>query len=95
MATVDELFTKVVNAITALQAAQQTVTNAATQFQDAMHLTGDEVVSGTKTFATSPVVPTPQPGDNSALVANTAFVKKALDDKMSSIEQRLQALENN
>lgn len=37
-------------------------------------LTGNQTIAGTKTFSSSPVVPTPTAGDNSQKVATTAFV---------------------
>ena len=43
-----------------------------------VHLTGNETVAGTKTFTTSPVVPTPITGDNSTKAASTAFVASTL-----------------
>lgn len=43
-----------------------------------LHLTGNESVSGTKTFASSPVVPTPSAGDNSTKVASTAYADAAV-----------------
>lgn len=38
-------------------------------------LTGDQTLAGTKTFSSSPLVPTPATGDNSTKAASTAFVK--------------------
>lgn len=37
--------------------------------------TGDQTISGVKTFTSSPIVPTPTTGDNSTKIATTAFVK--------------------
>lgn len=41
-------------------------------------LTADQVISGIKTFNSSPLVPTPTAGDNSTKVATTAFVAAAV-----------------
>jgi hypothetical protein len=43
-----------------------------------VHTTGDEAIAGVKTFASSPVVPTPAAGDNSTKAASTAFITGAL-----------------
>ncbi len=43
-----------------------------------LQLIGDQTVAGTKTFSSSPIVPTPSAADDSAKVATTAFVKAAL-----------------
>jgi hypothetical protein len=43
-----------------------------------VHLTGDQTIADTKTFSSSPVVPTPNSSDNSKKSANTAFVKNVL-----------------
>lgn len=43
-----------------------------------MGLTTDQVVSGIKTFSSSPIVPTPTVGDNSTKAASTAFVAAAV-----------------
>lgn len=41
-------------------------------------LTGDQVISGIKTFNSSPLVPTATVGDNSTKAASTAFVQAAI-----------------
>jgi hypothetical protein len=40
-------------------------------------LTGNQTIAGTKTFSTSPVVPTPAAADNSTKAASTAYVDAA------------------
>lgn len=40
---------------------------------DVVSKVGDQTIAGTKTFSTSPLVPTPTAGDNSTKVATTAF----------------------
>lgn len=47
-------------------------------FGASMMLTSDQVVSGIKTFNSSPLAPTPSFGDNSTKVATTAFVAAAI-----------------
>ncbi len=44
----------------------------------AVKLTGDQTIAGTKTFSSSPVLPTPETSDNSTKGATTAFVKSLL-----------------
>lgn len=41
-------------------------------------LTGNQTIAGTKTFSSSPIVPTPTAGDNSKKTATTAFVTNAI-----------------
>lgn len=41
-------------------------------------LTGDQTVTGNKTFSASPLVPTASPGDNTTKAASTAFVQAAM-----------------
>lgn len=50
----------------------------------AVHKTGDETIAGTKTFTSSPVVPTPAANDDSTNTASTAFVKNALNASLLS-----------
>ena len=45
-----------------------------------VHNTGDETIAGTKTFSTSPVLPTPSTNDNSTKGATTAYVKSNLSN---------------
>lgn len=47
-------------------------------FGAAVMLTSDQVISGIKTFNSSPVLPTPTAGDNSTKAATTAFVAQAI-----------------
>ena len=49
-----------------------------------VHKTGDETVSGTKTFSSSPIAPTPTSGDSSTKVATTEFVTDAIGDLSSN-----------
>lgn len=42
-------------------------------------LTGNQTITGIKTFSSSPIVPTPTTGDNSTKVATTAFAKTAIE----------------
>jgi|GEM_PF-475961 len=78
MATSEELLNAMNTAVSALQNAQQTVVNGAAQLGNAAHRTGNENIAGTKTFSSSPVVPTPTAGDNSTKSASTAFVNTAI-----------------
>jgi hypothetical protein len=43
-----------------------------------VNLSGSQTVAGTKTFSSSPVVPTPSAGDNSTKTASTAYVDAAV-----------------
>ena len=47
----------------------------------AVQLTGDQSISGIKTFTSSPVLPTPTAGDNTTKGATTAFVTGAVAGK--------------
>lgn len=55
-----------------------TSVKAVSGFGAAVGLTSDQVISGVKTFNSSPVVPTAAAGDNSGKAASTAFVQAAL-----------------
>ena len=55
-----------------------TSVKAVSVFGAAVGLTSDQVISGVKTFNSSPVVPTAAAGDNSGKAASTAFVQAAL-----------------
>lgn len=81
MATSDELLNKINEACEALQAAQRTVVQGAEQLGNAVHRTGDEAISGKKTFATSPDVPDLAEDDNSDKATNSRFVKKAIGNE--------------
>ena len=85
MATSDELLSKMNESIAALQAAQQTVVAGTAKLGNAVHRTEDEDIAGTKTFAESPVVPTPEAGDNSSNAASTAFVNTAVESAASGV----------
>lgn len=39
-----------------------------------VHLTNDETIAGTKTFSTSPIVPTPAVSSNTTVPATTAYI---------------------
>ena len=46
-----------------------------TAIDTTVKLTGDQTIAGTKTFSSSPIVPTPAADDSSQKTANTAWVK--------------------
>lgn len=50
---------------------------------DVVKLTGNQSIGGTKTFTTSPVLPTPTAGDNTTKGATTAFVQTTADTLQS------------
>ena len=50
--------------------------------KDCVKLTGNQTVAGTKTFSSSPVVPTPSESDNSTKAATTAFVETSFLGKL-------------
>ena len=59
-----------------LDSAQTTLNSAITTLSNAaVKLTGNQSIAGTKTFTSSPIIPTPSAGDNSTKAATTAFVK--------------------
>jgi hypothetical protein len=45
----------------------------------AVKITGAQSIAGVKTFGSSPIGPTPSPGDNTTKLATSAFVKAAID----------------
>ena len=45
---------------------------------EVVKLSSDQTIAGTKTFSSSPVVPTPVSSDNSTKIATTAFIKSVL-----------------
>lgn len=45
---------------------------------DVVHDTGNETIAGTKTFSSSPIIPTPSAADNSTKAASTAYVDAAV-----------------
>lgn len=53
----------------------QNALNAKANDSDVVKLTGNQTISGTKTFSSSPIVPTPATSDNSTKIATTAYVK--------------------
>lgn len=77
----DALLNKMDESIAALQRAEQTVVKGAEQLGNAVHLTGEETVSGKKTFTTSPEVPDVADGDNSGKAINARFVEKAIGNE--------------
>ena len=52
------------------------------QLDTTVKLTGDQTIAGTKTYNSSPIVPTPATSDNSTKAASTAFVRNAFTEKM-------------
>lgn len=77
--------------LTAADAAAQRTALAAAADSSVVHTTGNETVAGTKTFSSSPVLPTPTAGDNTTLAATTAFVQtratslQPLDAKLTGV----------
>lgn len=55
----------------------------------AVGLTGNETVAGTKTFSSSPIVPTPTTGDNTTKAASTAFAKTTADASAAAVEAKV------
>lgn len=53
--------------------------------QNFMDLTTNQTAGGTKTFSSSPVIPTPSTSDNSTKSASTAYVKNNLSGAVSTI----------
>jgi hypothetical protein len=51
---------------------------------EAVKLTGNQIIEGTKTFASSPVVPTPAAKDNSGKAADTSFVQAAVGEETTA-----------
>lgn len=49
-------------------------TKVNTMVSECVKNTGDETIAGTKTFSSSPVVPTPAVSDNSTKVVTTAYI---------------------
>lgn len=76
--TATTLLGKVNDSITALQDAQETLGRGIAKLDTAVWNTGDQHVEGVKTFASSPVAPTPQVTDNSTKAATTEFVMRAI-----------------
>ena len=56
-----------------------------TQINNCVHLSGSETITGTKTYSTSPLVPTPASSDNSQKAANTAWVTSTLNTALNNI----------
>ena len=56
-------------------------------------LTQDQTIAGVKTFSSSPIVPTPSPGDNTTKAASTAFVVAALTALINSAPGALDTLD--
>lgn len=52
--------------------------------------TGAQTIAGIKTFSSSPIAPTPTPGDNSTKVATTAFVLANAGGSVSGVRQTVQ-----
>lgn len=66
---------------TATQAALNTKANDS----EVVKLTGNQTIAGTKTFSSSPIVPTPADGDNSTKSATTAFVIHEIKKTLKNI----------
>lgn len=66
--------TNLQNQITSLQ----TSVNQKANDSAVVKLTGSQTIAGTKTFSSSPVIPTATSSDNSTKAASTAFVKNVL-----------------
>lgn len=67
------------NYLSGVTSAIQTQINAKAADNAVVKLSGNQTISGTKTFSSSPVVPTQTYTDNSTKAASTAFVKTVLD----------------
>lgn len=65
-----------------------TETNLKATDEDVVHLTGNETISGEKTFSSSPLVPTAASGDNSTKAASTAFVTSADNNLQTQINAK-------
>lgn len=77
-------FAKYVKAVEGMGLSANDFTNALKQKLDGIDTSlYARLVS--PTFAGIPVVPTPQEGDNSGQIANTAFVVKAIADSLSQV----------
>lgn len=90
--TSQQLLDRIDAAVTALEEAQQTVTEGAADLGNAVHRTGDESISGTKTFTTSPSVPAPAATDNSTKAAPTSFVQGLVTPIKNAIENETTGL---
>lgn len=54
-----------------------------------VHKTGNETIAGSKTFSSSPSVPTATNGDNSTKAATTAFVQTAVNTRATQADVNL------
>lgn len=59
--------------------------NDPTKSTNVVHRSGDESIDGSKTFTSSPTVPTPSSDDSSTKVATTEFVKNTFGNKQDKI----------
>ena len=66
----------------------QTQINAKAANNAVVKLTGNQTISGTKTFSASPLVPNVDAGDNSTKAANTAFVTAIKNDLQTQINTK-------
>lgn len=57
---------------------EQQISSINTQVSNTVKITGNQTVQGTKTFSSSPILPTPAASDNSTKGATTAWVKSVL-----------------
>lgn len=67
-----------------------------TDLQNALNakvsLSNDETIAGTKTFTSSPVIPTPEANDNSTKAATTAWVNTAIEAALGTISTELASI---
>lgn len=52
-----------------------------------VHKAGSETITGTKTFSSSPIIPTPDTDDNSTKAASTAYVINNISGAISSVRK--------
>lgn len=82
-----------VQTLTDAQKAQARTNIDAPANSDVVHLIGNESVSGVKTFADSPIVPTADEADYSQKSANTAFVQTRIRKTADDLQKQINALE--
>ena len=83
ISTINGTLTQHTNQISTINGtvAQHTtqISSINTELATKVSLTGNQTVSGTKTFSSSPMVPTASAGDNTQKAASTAFVQNAVN----------------
>jgi len=72
--------------LTDSQKAQVRTNIGAIDNSNVVSITGAQTISGTKTFSTSPVVPTPNADDDSQKAVNTAWVTDILESDITALE---------